>query len=114
MVVEVVTEVIQQSPAAPLLGMMGAGAVTVTTILTAWSHSGKVRSEAAFASLAGVNPYQLQSVTRSGTGSTGVVIGASTEHCTPLLPEWFMIPGPGTTSPNVPKKAIVIGRSVGP
>lgn len=55
------TEIIQQSPAAPLLGMMGAGAVTVATILTAWSHPGRVRNEAAFASLAGVNPLPASS-----------------------------------------------------
>lgn len=55
------TELIQQSPAAPLLEMMGAGAVTVATILTAWSHPGRVRSEAAFASLAGVNPLPASS-----------------------------------------------------
>ncbi|KQR64190.1 transposase [Arthrobacter sp. Leaf337] len=55
------TELIQQSPAAPLLEMMGAGAVTVATVLTAWSHPGRVRSEAAFASLAGVNPLPASS-----------------------------------------------------
>lgn len=37
------TEIIQQSPAAPLLVMMGAGAVTVATILTVGSHPGRVR-----------------------------------------------------------------------
>ncbi|MEV7649136.1 IS110 family transposase [Arthrobacter sp. NPDC089319] len=55
------TELIQQSPAAPLLEMMGAGAVTVATVLTAWSHPGRLRSEAAFASLAGVNPLAASS-----------------------------------------------------
>ncbi|MDI2021114.1 hypothetical protein PJL18_01632 [Paenarthrobacter nicotinovorans] len=55
------TELIQQSPAAPLLEIVGAGAVTVATVLTAWSHPGRVRSEAAFASLAGVNPLPASS-----------------------------------------------------
>ncbi|MEO5313795.1 IS110 family transposase [Pseudarthrobacter sp. CC12] len=55
------TELIQQSPAAPLLEIMGAGAVTVATVLTVWSHPGRVRSEAAFASLAGVNPLPASS-----------------------------------------------------
>src|SRR5690349_23726787 len=55
------TELIQQSPAAPLLEMVGAGAVTVATVLTAWSHPGRVRSEAAFAALAGVNPLPASS-----------------------------------------------------
>jgi transposase len=55
------TELIQQSPAAPLLEMVGAGAVTVSAVLTAWSHPGRVRSEAAFASLAGVSPLPASS-----------------------------------------------------
>jgi transposase len=55
------TELIQQSPAAPLLEMMGVGAVTVAAVLTAWSHPRRVRSEAAFASLAGVNPLPASS-----------------------------------------------------
>lgn len=55
------TELIQQSPAAPLLEMVGAGAVTVSAVLTAWSHPGRVRSEAAFAALAGVNPLPASS-----------------------------------------------------
>lgn len=36
--------------------MRGTGAVTVATILTAWSHPGRVCSEAAFAPLGGMNP----------------------------------------------------------
>lgn len=55
------TELIQQSPAAPLLEMRGAGAVSVATVLTVWSHPGRVRSEAAFASLAWVNPLPASS-----------------------------------------------------
>ena len=57
------TELIQQSPAAPLLEMVGAGAVSVAAVLTAWSHPGRVRSEAAFASLARVNPLPASSGT---------------------------------------------------
>ena len=55
------TELIQQCPAAPLLERVGAGAVSVATVLTAWSHPGRVRSEAAFASLGGVNPLPASS-----------------------------------------------------
>lgn len=58
---KIMTELIQQSPAAPLLEMVGTGAVTVAAVLTAWSHPGRVRSEAAFASLAGVNPLPASS-----------------------------------------------------
>lgn len=78
------TELIQQSPAAPLLEMVGAGAVTVATVLTAWSHPGRVRSEAAFASLAGVNPLPASSGNTVRHRLNRAVIGASTEPCTPL------------------------------
>src|SRR3954470_21013055 len=49
---------VQQSPAAPLLEKVRAGAVTVAT---AWSHPGRVRSEAAFPTLEGVNPLPASS-----------------------------------------------------
>ncbi|GAB3570886.1 hypothetical protein GCM10027344_37210 [Spelaeicoccus albus] len=39
----------------------GFGAINVATCLTAWSHEGRVRNEAAFASLAGVNPIPASS-----------------------------------------------------
>lgn len=55
------TELIEQSPAAPILQIVGVGAVTAAVILTAWSHPGRVRSESAFASLAGVNPIPASS-----------------------------------------------------
>ena len=55
------TELIQESPAAPLLEMTGIGAATAAVVITAWSHPGRVRSEAAFASLAGVNPIPASS-----------------------------------------------------
>jgi transposase len=50
------TELVQASQAAPLLEKTGIGPVTVAICLTAWSYHGRVRSEAAFAALAGVNP----------------------------------------------------------
>ncbi|KQP67805.1 transposase [Microbacterium sp. Leaf288] len=55
------TELITASPAAPLLEETGVGAYTAAVILTAWSHPGRVRNEAAFASLAGVNPIPASS-----------------------------------------------------
>ena len=39
----------------------GIGPVTAAVALAAWSHPGRVRSEAAFASLAGVNPIPASS-----------------------------------------------------
>ena len=55
------TELLQDSAAAPLLEKTGIGPVTAATIFTAWSHPGRVRNEAAFASLAGVNPIPASS-----------------------------------------------------
>ena len=55
------TELITASPAAPLLQETGIGAYTAAVVLTAWSHPGRVRSDAAFAALAGVNPIPASS-----------------------------------------------------
>lgn len=54
-------ELIKISEGAPLLEEKGCGPVTAATCLTAWSHEGRLRSEAAFASLAGVNPIPASS-----------------------------------------------------
>ena len=55
------TELIEASPAAPLLEETGIGTITAAVVYTAWSHPGRVRSEAAFAALAGVNPIPASS-----------------------------------------------------
>lgn len=55
------TDLIRASEAAPLLEKIGVGALTAAVVLTAWSHPGRVRSEAAFAALAGVNPIPASS-----------------------------------------------------
>jgi len=52
---------VQQSPAATLTKNPGVGPVTAAVTLAAWSHHGRLRSEAAFASLAGVNPIPASS-----------------------------------------------------
>lgn len=52
---------IQASPAAPLLEKTGIGPLTAAVVYTAWSHLGRVRSEAAFAALAGVSPIPASS-----------------------------------------------------
>jgi transposase len=44
-----------------LLEIQGIGAVNAAQILTAWSHPGRVRSEAAFAALAGTCPVPASS-----------------------------------------------------
>jgi transposase len=52
---------VKVSEAAPLLEEKGFGAISAAKCLTAWSHEGRVRNEAAFASLAGVNPIPASS-----------------------------------------------------
>lgn len=55
------TELIAASEAAPLLEEPGIGAYTAAVVIAAWSHPGRVRSDAAFAALAGVNPIPASS-----------------------------------------------------
>jgi transposase len=53
---------IKQHPAGPaLLAEPGVGPVVAAQLLISWSHHGRVRSEAAFASLAGVAPIETSS-----------------------------------------------------
>lgn len=54
-------ELIATSPAAGLLKQTGIGPVTAATVLVAWSHPGRIHSESAFASLAGVSPIPASS-----------------------------------------------------
>jgi transposase len=54
-------ELVEASPAAGLVAETGIGPVTAATVLVAWSHPGRVRNEAAFAALAGVNPIPASS-----------------------------------------------------
>jgi transposase len=44
-----------------LLDQPGVGPVTAAVALTAWSHPGRLRNEAAFAALGGVNPIPASS-----------------------------------------------------
>ncbi len=50
------TDLLAANPVASLLDQPRIGPVTAAIAFTAWSHPGHIRSEAAFASLAGVNP----------------------------------------------------------
>ncbi|QOR47020.1 IS110 family transposase [Trueperella pecoris] len=52
---------VQISEAAPLLQEKGFGVVSAAKCLVAWSHYGRVKTEAEFASLAGVNPIPASS-----------------------------------------------------
>lgn len=55
------TTLLQATPAAGLLAEPGIGPITAAIIYQAWSHAGRIRSEAAFAALAGVNPIPASS-----------------------------------------------------
>lgn len=61
-------ELVKVSEAAPLLEEKGFRAVTAAKYLVAWSHEGRVRGQAAFACLAGVNPIPRPRETPRGTG----------------------------------------------
>lgn len=50
-----------RSMAPTLLDQVGIGPITAATFLAAWSHPGRMRSEAAFASLAGAAPLPASS-----------------------------------------------------
>jgi transposase len=57
---------LREHPAGPaLLAEPGVGPVVAAQMLISWSHSGRVRSEAAFASLAGVAPLEASSGQRT-------------------------------------------------
>ncbi len=44
-----------------LLDLPGVGPITAATLLTAWSHHGRIHSEAAFAALGGISPIPASS-----------------------------------------------------
>jgi transposase len=57
---------IKAHPAGPvLLAEPGVGPVTAAQLLVSWSHRGRVRSEAAFAALAGASPLEASSGLRT-------------------------------------------------
>ncbi|WP_082155885.1 IS110 family RNA-guided transposase [Jiangella alkaliphila] len=56
---QITTLVTAQAP--ELLDLTGVGAVTAAVILTVWSHPGRIRSEAAFAQIAGTCPIPASS-----------------------------------------------------
>ena len=67
---------LRQSPARALLDEPGIGPMTAAVAMAAWSHHGRLRSEAAFASLAGVNPIPASSETPCATVSTAAATAA--------------------------------------
>ena len=59
--VKTTTSLLKQSAARVLLDKPGIGPVTAAVAMAAWSHDGRMHSEAAFASLAGVSPIPASS-----------------------------------------------------
>ena len=56
-----ITDLVRRSLAGTLLDQLGIGPVTAAVALTSWSHLGRIRFEAAFASLAGTSPIPASS-----------------------------------------------------
>jgi transposase len=52
---------VEATPARALLPMTGVGPFTAAQCYVSWSHEGRIRSEASFAALAGVNPIPASS-----------------------------------------------------
>jgi transposase len=65
-----------QAMAPVLLAQPGVGPVTAAQLLISWSHRGRLRSEAAFAMLAGAAPSRPRLDGWSATGSTGAGIAS--------------------------------------
>lgn len=68
--------------AAPLRAQFGIGPVSAAQILITYSHPGRFRSEAAFASIAGTAPWRPPPGRSSATGSTAPETANSTPPCT--------------------------------
>ncbi|MEJ7569381.1 MAG: transposase [Gaiellaceae bacterium] len=65
-----------------LLNEPGVGPIVAAQLIVTWSHRGRLRSEAAFARLAGVAPIPASSGQRSGIGSAAAATANSTEPST--------------------------------
>jgi hypothetical protein len=95
-----------------LLNLAGVGPIVAAVVLTAWSHPGRCRSDAAFAMLAGTAPIPASSgktvryrLNRSATAN-------STGPRTPSrCPASSTTPTPATTPTSVAHKARPTGRS---
>ena len=66
-----------------LLTRTGVGPIVAATVLCAWSHPGRCRSDAAFAMLGGAAPSPPPLARPSGFGSTAPGTASSTRPCTP-------------------------------
>ena len=77
---EILAHVRALAPA--LLDEPGVGPIVAAQLIVAWSHHGRLRSEACFARLAGVAPIPASSGQTTGTGSAAAATANSTAHST--------------------------------
>ncbi len=99
-----------------LLEEPGVGPIVAAQLLVAWSHRGRLRSEACFARLAGVAPHPSPppAARPPGTGSAAAAIVSSTGRCTrSCSTAASTIPQPGTTSPAASRRARAAARRHG-
>lgn len=108
---EMTSLVAAQAP--ELLELPGVGADTAAVILTVWSHPRRIRSEAAFAKIAGTSPIPASSgSTLCGTGSTAAGTAGSTGRSTrSCLPGCAPTQKPGPTSTGASPRARRTRRS---
>jgi transposase len=96
---EILAHVRALAPA--LLDEPGVGPIVAAQLVVAWSHPGRVRSEAAFARLAGVAPIPASSgQTIPNRGSRGGDRQLNRALHTIVLTAASTTPPPATTSPN--------------
>lgn len=89
----------QAGPA--LLAEPGVGPVVAAQLLVSWSHRGRVRSEAAFASLAGTAPSRPAAASGTGIASAAVATATSTVRSIPSRsPGSAATPSPEPTKPS--------------
>jgi transposase len=95
-----------------LLAQPGVGPVTAAQVLISWSHPGRLRSEAAFAMLAGAAPIQASSgrVVRHRLNRGGDRQLNRALHTIVMLRERYHEP-PGAMSLGGPHRARAAGRS---
>jgi transposase len=75
-------EALTRKLAPQLLDQPGVGPHAAAQLVLSWSHHGRIRSEAAFARLAGAAPIPASSGRRSATASTEAATANSTAPCT--------------------------------
>jgi transposase len=66
-----------------LLALPGVGAISAAQVLISWSHTGRFRSEAAFAAFSGAAPIHASSGLTTATASADPATASSTGPCTP-------------------------------